>query len=86
MTPIETWNRLSTPQQLSQWRTFLEALDTGDAGWHAFYGVLMLRWERGDAPTDAETPRRTKTGAAAGTRIPEPNLHAFSLTYGAPPF
>lgn len=44
------WTRLSPDEKLAQWRSFLDALDAGDAGFHRFYPVLMPLWERGDVP------------------------------------
>jgi hypothetical protein len=44
------WTRLSPDEQLTQWQSFLDALDAGDAGYHRFYPVLMPLWARGDIP------------------------------------
>lgn len=44
------WNTLTKAQQRREWDRFTEALDTGDAGYHRFYRVLMPLWEGGERP------------------------------------
>lgn len=44
------WNALSKVQQRREWARFTEALDSGDAGYHRFYGVLAPMWDRGERP------------------------------------
>lgn len=46
------WMQLSEPEQLSEWRSFLDELDAGCAGYHRCYPVLMPRWACGDVPVD----------------------------------
>ena len=49
-----TWTQLSEAQQLVEWRSFLTSLDAGDAGYHRYYPVLMLLWDRGEVPAVVE--------------------------------
>lgn len=44
------WNTLPDVAQLTEWRSFVAALDAGDAGYHRFYSVLMPLWDRGEVP------------------------------------
>jgi hypothetical protein len=49
-TEYQAWIQLSSEQQLDQWRSFLTALDAGDAGYHRYYSVLMPLRDRGEVP------------------------------------
>jgi len=49
-TEFLAWTQLPTLQRRAEWRSFIVALDVGDAGYHRFYPVLMPLWDRGEVP------------------------------------
>lgn len=85
------WMQLSEPEQLSEWRSFLDELDAGAPGYHRCYPVLMSRWVRGDVPVDLgwaeETPVRLTAivtdGAGFGDHLAQ---NEADWIFGTPPF
>ena len=45
---------LTVSEQAAQWVRFVDALDSGDAGFHPYYLVLAPIYDRGETPFDGD--------------------------------
>jgi len=94
MASIETafaWSQLSESEQLSEWTSFLDHLDAGDAGYHRAYAVLMPLWISGEVPLGVGS--RVERGERTRSAVAEHVLGRDRLTtdevdqlLGPPPF
>jgi hypothetical protein len=88
---LTTWTDLSEAQQLREWRSFLNSLDVGDAGYHRWYKVLMPLWDRGDVPGEVLDVRYAARDAELQAEALWEAQHGFDggwadRVLGPPPF